>query len=239
MTMLVVEHITAGYTEDIPILQDVSLRVPEGTIVSVIGPNGAGKSTLLRTVCGFLSPRSGRVRYRDRTLTGLPPYRMAAYGISYLPQERTVFPHLSVENNLRLGGWSFRRHRERLRQAVERVLAQFPMLAERRRSKAGDLSGGMQKMLEVARGLIIEPQLLVVDEPSVGLAPLIAKDIYATLHRLREQRLTILLVDQNVREAVALADHIYVLELGRNRVDGTRREFETNLHAMIKAWLQV
>ena len=160
-------------------------------------------------------------------------------GISYLPQERTVFPHLIVENNLRLGGWHFRHDRKRLQQAVERVLSHFPMLAERRKSKAGELSGGMQKMIEVARGLVLDPQLLLIDEPSVGLAPLVAKEIYRTLQRLREQQLTILLVDQNVREAVGLADHIYVLELGRNRVDGSRQAFETNLHAMIKDWLQI
>ncbi|MCZ6872712.1 MAG: ABC transporter ATP-binding protein [bacterium] len=237
--MLAVENITVGYVEDVNILQDVSLRVPTGQIVSVIGPNGAGKSTLLRAICGFLTPKHGRVTYDDQLLTGLPSYRMVDLGISYLPQERTVFPHLSVDNNLRLGGWQFRRDRVRMQQAVDRVLGLFPMLAQRRRSKAGELSGGMQKMLEVARGLIIEPRLLVVDEPSVGLAPLIAKEVYAILQGLREQQLTILLVDQNVREAVALADHVYVLELGQNRVDGSRQEFETDLHAMIKDWLQI
>ncbi len=237
--MLVIENITAGYFEDVDILQEISLQVPEGQIVSVIGPNGAGKSTLLRTICGFLAPKSGHVRYRDQSLTGLSAYRMADLGISYLPQERTVFPYLSIDKNLRLGGWSFRHHKARLRLALERVYEQFPLLAGRRKFKAGDLSGGMQKILEVARGLMGEPQLLIVDEPSAGLAPLVAKEIYTTLGRFREQQLTILLVDQNVREAVALADHIYVLELGRNRVDGSRQEFETNLQAMIKEWLQI
>ncbi|MGQ4810156.1 High-affinity branched-chain amino acid transport ATP-binding protein LivF [Candidatus Entotheonellaceae bacterium PAL068K] len=237
--MLVVENLTAEYFEDVPILQNVSLQVPEGHIISVIGPNGAGKSTLLRTICGFLPPKAGHVYYRDQILTGLPAYRLVELGISYLPQERTVFPHLSVENNLRLGGWHFRHDWERLQQAIERVWSHFPMLAERRKSKAGELSGGMQKMIEVARGLVLDPQLLLVDEPSVGLAPLVAKEIYRILQRLREQQLTILLVDQNVREAVRLADHIYVLELGRNRFDGSRQAFETNLHAMIKDWLQI
>ena len=237
--MLVVENLTAGYFEDVMILEDVSIEVPEGQIVSVIGPNGAGKSTLLRSICGFLKPKSGQVMYRNQVLTGLLAYRMVELGISYLPQERTVFPHLSVETNLRLGGWHFRSDRARLQDAMHRVLTQFPMLAERRKSKAGELSGGMQKILEVARGLVVEPQLLVIDEPSVGLAPQIAKEIYVTLQQLREQQLTILLVDQNVREAVALADHVYVLELGRNRVDGSRHEFETDLHAMIKDWLQI
>ncbi len=237
--MLTVEHLTAGYVNDVDILHDVSLEVPEGQIVTVIGPNGAGKSTLLRAICGFLPLKHGEVRYRDQRLTGLLSSQMVDLGISYLPQERTVFPALSVDRNLRLGGWSMRRDKIRLQQALERVYDQFPLLFERRRSKAGDLSGGMQKMLEVARGLISGPQLLVVDEPSVGLAPIVAKEIYTILRQLREQQLTILLVDQNVREAVALADHIYVLELGRNSVDGSRQAFETNLHAMIKDWLQI
>ncbi|GIX49151.1 MAG: ABC transporter ATP-binding protein [Candidatus Tectimicrobiota bacterium] len=217
----------------------MSLRVPQGQIVAVIGPNGAGKSTLLRAICGFLPPRRGCVRYCERLLTGVPPYRMVELGISYLPQERTVFPHLSVEQNLRLGGWHFRRDRRRLQQAVERVLGLFPMLAARRRSKAGDLSGGLQKILEIARGLVPEPQLLVVDEPSVGLAPMVAREIYEILQRLRAQRLTVLLVDQNVRAAVALADYVYVLELGRNRAEGSRQAFAGDLQATIKAWLQI
>ncbi|ETX08364.1 MAG: hypothetical protein ETSY2_05830 [Candidatus Entotheonella gemina] len=237
--MLTVDKLTAGYVTDVDILHDVSLEVPEGQIVAVIGPNGAGKSTLLRAICGFLPLKQGDVHYRNQRLTGLPSSHMVNLGISYLPQERTVFSALNVERNLRLGGWSMRHDKARLQQALDRVYGQFPLLFERRKSKAGDLSGGMQKMLEVARGLISEPQLLVVDEPSVGLAPIIAKEIYTILHQLREQRFTILLVDQNVREAVALADHIYVLELGRNSADGSRQAFETNLHAMIKDWLQI
>jgi len=237
--MLVVEGLTAGYVEDVDILQDVSLRVEEGRIVSVIGPNGAGKSTLLRTICGFLRPRRGQVRYRDRPLTGLPPHRMVTLGISYLPQERTVFPHLTVEQNLALGGWSFRRDAGRLRRAVQRVLERFPPLAERRAWPAWRLSGGIQKMLEIGRSLVAEPQLLVVDEPTAGLAPLVAREVYATLAALREQRLTVLLVDQNVRQAVELADHVYVLELGRNRAHGSREEFQSTMHALVKEWLQI
>ncbi len=237
--MLVVEGLTAGYAADVDVLHDVSLRVEEGRIVSVIGPNGAGKSTLLRAICGFLRPRRGQVRYRDQPLTGLPPHRMVELGIGYLPQERTVFPHLTVEQNLALGGWSFRRDARRLQGAIRRVLELFPALAERRASPAWKLSGGVQKMLEIARSLVAEPQLLVVDEPTAGLAPLVAGEVYATLARLREQRLTVLLVDQNVRQAVELADHVYVLELGRNRASGSRDEFRTSMHAMVREWLQL
>lgn len=235
--MLSVHDITAGYIEDVDILLGVSLEVPEGQIVSMIGPNGSGKSTLLRVICGFLTPSRGEVRYDGRKLTGHSSHEMAALGISYLPQERTTFPHLSVERNVQLGGWTMKRDKPRLAQAVARVFERFPMLAERRASRAGDLSGGMQKMLELARALVIEPKLLIFDEPTVGLAPAVAKDVYRTLNQLREQALTVLLVDQNIREAVALADHIYVLEVGRNKSNGTRREFETDLHGMIKEWL--
>lgn len=237
--VLRVEDVTVGYFADVDILQGVSLQVDAGRIVSVIGPNGAGKSTLLRTIAGFLPPRRGRVRYGERDLTGLAPHRLVELGVGYLPQERTVFPHLTVEQNVRLGGWSFRHDRRRLERAVGQVLEQFPVLAERRRARAGDLSGGLQKLLEVARALVAEPRLLMVDEPTVGLAPLVAREVYRTLARLREQGLTILLVDQNVREAVTLGDYVYVLELGRNRASGTREEFQTSLHDLVKEWLQL
>ncbi len=237
MRVLSVLDITAGYIDEVDVLQGVSIDVPEGKIVSLIGPNGSGKSTLLRVICGFLTPSHGEVRYGGRKLTGHSAHEMAALGISYLPQERSTFPHLSVERNVFLGGWTMKRDKPRLRQAVARVFERFPMLAERRTSRAGDLSGGMQKMLELARALVIEPRLLIFDEPAVGLAPAIAKDVYRTLNQLREQALTVLLVDQNIRAAVALADHIYVLEVGRNKSNGTRREFETDLHGIIKEWL--
>tara|TARA_B100000029_G_scaffold307565_1_gene300324 strand:- start:321 stop:815 length:495 start_codon:yes stop_codon:yes gene_type:complete len=164
---------------------------------------------------------------------------MAGLGICYLPQERTVYPYLSVEQNIHLGSWTFRRDKARIRSELERVYDLFPLMRERRKSKAGDLSGGMQKILEVARGMMIRPEILICDEPTVGLAPIIAREVYDTIERLKADGLTILLVDQNVREAIRIADHIYVLEVGQNKVSGTRSEFETNLHDMIKDWLQI
>ena len=208
-------------------------------ITSVIGPNGSGKSTLMRVICGFLKPKSGRVLWDDNDLTGRPSHTMAGHGICYLPQERTVYPHLSVEQNIHLGSWTFRRDKARIRSELERVYDLFPLMRERRKSKAGDLSGGMQKILEVARGMMIRPEILICDEPTVGLAPIIAREVYDTIERLKADGLTILLVDQNVREAIRIADHIYVLEVGQNKVSGTRSEFETNLHDMIKDWLQI
>jgi branched-chain amino acid transport system ATP-binding protein len=144
-----------------------------------------------------------------------------------------------VEQNIYLGSWTFRRDKARIRRELSRVYDLFPMMQERRKSKAGNLSGGMQKILEVARGMMIRPEILICDEPTVGLAPIIAKEVYDTIERLKADGLTILLVDQNVREAIRIGDQIYVLEVGQNKVNGTRAEFEANQHDMIKDWLQI
>ena len=237
--MLSAHNIVAGYVDEIDILQNVSVDVQEQQITSVIGPNGSGKSTLMRVICGFLTPKSGQVLWDDIDLTGRQSHTMAGLGICYLPQERTVYPHLTVEQNIYLGGWTFRRDKARIRHELSRVYDLFPMMQERRKSKAGNLSGGMQKILEVARGMMIRPEILICDEPTVGLAPIIAKEVYDTIERLKSDGLTILLVDQNVREAIRIGDQIYVLEVGQNKVNGTRAEFEANQHDMIKDWLQI
>ena len=237
--MLSAHNIVAGYVDEIDILQNVSVDVQEQQITSVIGPNGSGKSTLMRVICGFLTPKSGQVLWDDTDLTGRQSHTMAGLGICYLPQERTVYPHLTVEQNIYLGSWTFRRDKARIRHELSRVYDLFPMMQERRKSKAGNLSGGMQKILEVARGMMIRPEILICDEPTVGLAPIIAKEVYDTIERLKADGLTILLVDQNVREAIRIGDQIYVLEVGQNKVNGTRAEFEANQHDMIKNWLQI
>ena len=237
--MLSAHNIVAGYVDEIDILQNVSVDVQEQQITSVIGPNGSGKSTLMRVICGFLTPKSGQVLWDDTDLTGRQSHTMAGLGICYLPQERTVYPHLTVEQNIYLGSWTFRRDKARIRHELARVYDLFPMMQERRKSKAGDLSGGMQKILEVARVMMIRPEILICDEPTVGLAPIIAKEVYDTIEHLKAGGLTILLVDQNVREAIRIGDQIYVLEVGQNKVNGTRAEFETNQHEMIKDWLQI
>ena len=237
--MLSAHNIVAGYVDEIDILQDVSVEAEKEQITSVIGPNGSGKSTLVRVICGFLHPKAGKVIWDGTDLTGRSSHDMAGLGICYLPQERTVFPHLTVEQNIRLGAWTFRGDKARIGRELERVYDLFPLMRERRRSKAGDLSGGMQKILEIARGMMIRPEILICDEPTVGLAPIIAKEVYDTIEHLKADGLTILLVDQNVREAIRVGDHVYVLEVGQNKVSGTKSEFETNLHDMIKDWLQI
>ena len=237
--MLSAHNIVAGYVDEIDILQDVTVDAEKDQITSVIGPNGSGKSTLVRVICGFLHPKAGTVTWDGTDLTGRSSHDMAGLGICYLPQERTVFPYLTVEQNIRLGAWTFRGDKARIARELERVYDLFPLMRERRRSKAGDLSGGMQKILEIARGMMIRPEILICDEPTVGLAPIIAKEVYDTIERLKADGLTILLVDQNVREAIRVGDHVYVLEVGQNKVSGTKSEFETNLHDMIKDWLQI
>lgn len=237
--LLQVQDVTVGYFQDIEILQQVSIQVQPSQIVAVIGPNGAGKSTLLRTICGFLQPKYGRILYNGLDITGHDPSTMIRHRIAYVPQERSIFGELTVEENLALGAWSIRHNgKNAVRQAIEEVYLRFPYLAQQRHTRAGLLSGGGHRMLEIARSLVVKPHLLVLDEPTVGLAPLVVKEIYAKLHQLKTEEITILLVDQNVREAVALADYIYILELGRNTVSGSQEEFQTNLKEVIREWLQ-
>jgi len=237
--VLSTHDIVAGYVDEVDILQGVSIEVRSRCITSVIGPNGSGKSTLMRVICGFLTPKSGRILLDGMELDGCPSHRMAALGVCYLPQERTVYPHLTVEENILLGCWTYRRDKPKIDRQRERIYEQFPLMREQRRSKAGNLSGGMQKILEIARGMMISPRLLICDEPTVGLAPKISREVYNTLESLRSGGMTVLLVDQNVREAIRIGDYVFVLELGRNKVQGTRVEFETDLHAMVKDWLQI
>ena len=161
--MLSAQNIVAGYVDEINILQDVSVEVQKQQITSVIGPNGSGKSTLMRVICGFLKPKSGRVLWDDNDLTGRPSHTMAGLGICYLPQERTVYPHLSVEQNIHLGSWAFRRDNARIRGELERVNHQCPLMRARRTAIAGDLSGGMHKILDVARRTMIRPEILICD----------------------------------------------------------------------------
>lgn len=224
--LLVVDDLHAGYQGGVDILQGLSLRVREKSLTLVIGPNGAGKSTLLKTIFGFLKPHRGRVRLRDEEITGREPHVLKKLGVSYMPQEINTFPMLSVEENLRMGGWTFRRDRERLKTRLERIYEVFPVLGERRKASAGDLSGGQGRMLSVAREMMAEPSLLLVDEPTAGLAPALVDQVYDLLAQTRrELGATIFLVDQNIEDAVARADHVYMLNLGRIKAEGPAVEF--------------
>jgi ABC-type branched-subunit amino acid transport system ATPase component len=202
-----------------PILQGVSLRVDAGEIVSIIGPNGAGKSTVLKVVVGLLRPQAGRVRLAGEALDGRRPDEIIRRGLAYVPQGRIVFPQMTVVENLEMGGYTVREP-AKLRAAVERVHALFPILLERRRQKAGTLSGGEQQMLAIGRALMTAPRLVVLDEPSLGLSPKFLAIIFEKLAELRASGTTLLMVEQNAVRALGMSDRAYVLELGRNRFEG-------------------
>jgi branched-chain amino acid transport system ATP-binding protein len=239
--LLRMDRVTAGYAQDIDILQEVSLTLREGQTIGVIGLNGAGKSTIMRTIYGFLHPRPGRILLGGDDVSEIPPHRMLFRQVWYIPQESSLFPYLSVEDNLALVHRKLMGARPDVPpRATDEVLERFPMLRERRRAQAGDLSGGQQKMLQFALALLVRPHLCLIDEPTVGLAPKIAEEVYDWIEVFREEEgMTILLVDHNVRKVVDLVDHVYVLSLGRIAAAGPRAEFQSDLHGQVREWLGI
>lgn len=232
-------NVAAGYVRGNLILRGATLRAHPGRITVVLGPNGAGKSTMLRVAAGFLSPSSGSVLLDDVDISALPAHERLERGIGLLPQGRSTFPELTVAENIELGGWTMRSDRPRLRAAVEAVYVRYPVLRALRDRPAGSLSGGQQRTVEIARLLVSAPRVLLIDEPSVGLSPLIASQVYRELEALRAEGCTILLVDQDVRAAIKIADYVYVLNSGRNDIEGDRSAFEGDLGAMVRGWLGV
>jgi branched-chain amino acid transport system ATP-binding protein len=200
------------------ILEKVSLRVGESEVVTVIGHNGAGKSTLLKSVFNLIPWRSGEIRLLGRDILGLAPDRILAAGIAYVPQNRSVFPKLTVDENLRMGGFLLS-DKALLASRIEKVRQLFPVLAERGHQLAGTLSGGEQRMLEIARALLMDPKLVMLDEPSIGLAPRMVEAVFQTVGILKSQGKAVLMVEQNVRKALAASDRAYVMELGEMRLE--------------------
>lgn len=237
--ILALREVDVAYHGDIRILQGVSLAVRPGRITGVIGPNGAGKSTSLRALYGLLRPVAGDVLMDGKVVTGLPPWRFIERGIALVPQGRSLFNELSVEDNLRLACWSFRRDKARVAEALERTYEQFTMLRDRRGDLAGAMSGGQQRFLELGRALALQPRAVLLDEPTAMIAPKVAAEIYDFIHGLPQRGITVLLVDQNVRQCVRVSDHVYVLELGRNKVDGSVARFaqEEGLRNLIAEWV--
>jgi branched-chain amino acid transport system ATP-binding protein len=224
--MLEVRDLYVGYYKDLNILQDVSITAQEAKITTVLGANGVGKSTLLKAIYGFLKPNAGEVLLDGQSLIGIPTHERIDMGISYIPQQPGIFRWMTVEENLELGAWTFRNDRARIRSKLEENYERFPAIKDRRRSKAGELSGGMQRMVEVGRTLMTDPTVILVDEPTAGLAKLLSEEVYRMLVRLRdEEGMTIVLVDQEIRQALKIADYVYVLELGSNRFEGPVEEF--------------
>ena len=237
--VLQLREVDVAYHGDIRILQGLSIAVQPGRITGVIGPNGAGKSTALRALYGLLKPVAGDVLIDGQVVTGLPPWKFIERGIALVPQGRSLFNELSVDDNLRLACWSFRSDKARVAEALERAYEQFPMLKDRRRDLAGAMSGGQQRFLELGRALALQPRVVLLDEPTAMIAPKLATEIYEFIHGLPARGITVLLVDQNVRQCVRVSDHVYVLELGRNKVDGSVSAFaqDEDLRNLIADWV--
>jgi branched-chain amino acid transport system ATP-binding protein len=195
-----------------------------------------GKSTLLKTIYGFLKPNKGSILWHDQDITGADPYKMPKIGLTYIPQRRNVFPEMTVEENMRLGAWTFRGEKDRIKKRLEANYDRFPILRERRKQRAGNFSGGQQRMVELGRAMMIDPKLMLVDEPTAGLAPLVSMEIYDKLVELKGEGITILLVDQNIKQAIEVSDYVYALALGKNMTEGPREDFD-NLKEQIKEWL--
>jgi branched-chain amino acid transport system ATP-binding protein/neutral amino acid transport system ATP-binding protein len=222
--LLAVEGLRAGYGE-VDILHGVDIQVNDGDFVTVVGPNGAGKSTLLKAVFGVVRPRGGSVRLtvgeRVREIAGLKPYRVTPLGMNYIPQLGNVFPRLTVHENLEIGATTCRRE---ARTRIDEVCEMFPLLRERRRDRAGVLSGGQRQMLAIARALMTHPRLLLLDEPSAGLAPKVVELVFAKLQEINATGVAILIVEQNARRSLAISDYGYVLDMGTNRFHGRGSE---------------
>ena len=215
--ILAIRNLKAGYGAR-RILEDVSLQVAAGEIVAVIGHNGAGKSTLLKAVFNLIPQREGVVELEGRDISALAPDRILAAGIAYIPQNRSVFPRLTVDENLRMGGFLLA-DKNILKKRIDEMRNLFPVLAQRRSQLAGTLSGGEQRMLEIARALLMDPKLLMLDEPSIGLAPKMVDEVFSAVRLLRGQGKAVLMVEQNVKKALAASDRAYVMELGEIRLE--------------------
>ena len=224
--LLKVDNITVYYGK-IKALENVSLEVYEGEVVAVIGRNGAGKTTLLKSIIGLVRPVSGRIYFGGRDITDLPPWDRAKIGIAYVPEGRRLFPYLTVYENLMMGAYTVR-DKSTISRQLSRVFTLFPRLKERRTQLARTLSGGEGQMLAIGRGLMTIPKLLMMDEPSLGLAPIIVEELFDTIKKLKDQGVTILLVEQNARKALEVADRCYVLETGRVILHGDAKSLAEN-----------
>lgn len=238
--LLEMDDVTAGYMGDIDVLRNVSLQVRSGRISGLIGLNGAGKSTLMKTLSGFLRPKSGRVKLGGQDISGKAAHTMIDDGLWYIPQESSLFPYMTVAENLRL---PLEGRRKQFGSVIEQryadTLARFPVLKEKLGSQAGDLSGGQQKSLEFAKAYMVQPKVCLIDEPSIGLAPRVAAEVFHWIDAFAKAGMGILLVDHNVRRVVAMSDHIYVMSLGEITAQGTPEDFSGDLHEQVREWLGI
>jgi ABC-type branched-subunit amino acid transport system ATPase component len=217
MAILEVKDLVSGYSE-VMILNGVSITCADNEIVSIIGPNGAGKSTLMKSIFGLIPVKQGSVAFDGRSITGMRPNQLVKLGMSYVPQEKNVFPSLTVEENLQMGAFI---RNDDLTGSIDRVFELFPFIADKRKSVSGTLSGGGRQMLALGRALMLEPRLLLLDEPSAGLAPLVRDEIFEKVMEIRQSGVAILMVEQNAKKALGMSDRGYVLVMGKNRYEDT------------------
>jgi branched-chain amino acid transport system ATP-binding protein len=226
--MLEVENVSAAYGM-VQILRDVSFRVNEKEIVSIIGPNGAGKTTLVKTIMGLVKPKSGNIKFKGEIISGMNTYDIVKKGVTMIPEGREIFPRLTVEENLMLGAYSIN-DKAKVKETKERSFNIFPVLKKKEKALAQTLSGGEQQMLVICRSLMSNPQLLILDEPSLGLAPIIVEKVLDTVRTINDEGVTVLLVEQNIHDSLLVADRGYVLEQGKVILEGNSRELLSNSH---------
>lgn len=226
--MLEVENVSAAYGM-VQILRDVSFKVNEKEIVSIIGPNGAGKTTLVKTIMGLVKPKSGSIKFKGEAISGMNTYDIVKKGVTMIPEGREIFPRLTVEENLMLGAYSIN-DKAKVKETKERSFNIFPVLKKKEKALAQTLSGGEQQMLVICRSLMSNPQLLILDEPSLGLAPIIVEKVLDTVRTINDEGVTVLLVEQNIHDSLLVADRGYVLEQGKVILEGNSRELLSNSH---------
>ena len=226
--MLEVENVSAAYGM-VQILRDVSFKVNDKEIVSIIGPNGAGKTTLVKTIMGLMKPKSGTIKFKGETISGMNTYDIVKKGVTMIPEGREIFPRLTVEENLMLGAYSIN-DKAKVKETKERSFNIFPVLKKKEKALAQTLSGGEQQMLVICRSLMSNPQLLILDEPSLGLAPIVVEKVLDTVRSINDEGVTVLLVEQNIHDSLLVANRGYVLEQGKVILEGTSRELLSNSH---------
>ena len=225
--ILELKDLDVGYYRDLNIIQGLNIKARRNQITAVLGANGVGKSTALKAAFGFLDPNAGDVLLDGESILSVPTYKRILKGLAYIPQQPGIFKDMSVEENLELGGWTFRHDKKRVRKKIEANYERFPVLKEKRKQITGELSGGQQRMVEIGRTLMANPKMLLIDEPTAGLSKMLAEEVYEMLTVLTTRdNLTILIVDQEIRQALKIADYVYVLELGRNKFEGPASDFD-------------
>ncbi len=232
--LLELRNIDSGYGE-IEVLHDISLQVRQGQIVSVLGANGAGKSTLMKTIFGIVRPTRGQILLGGDDISQLPPLETLRRGVSYIPEGRSNFPAMTVQENLEMGAY-IRNDTEAIRQEIDALCERFPILKQKRHTSAGNLSGGQQQMVEIAIALMLKPRILLIDEPTLGLAPILVTEVFDIIQEINASGTTVVLVEQNAKRALEISDHAFVLELGRVRFQGPAAELAAN-EEIIEAYL--